>query len=95
MTTALQGPMFEVYRARRIGRQRWRWRAIARNGRVIAASADAYVNPADAIRMIAQLVLDTGLHTPVMLPADAPASAGDAVAAMYRELEHRQQGGAA
>ena len=32
--------------------QRWRWRALAANGRVLAVSSEAYTNRADAVAAI-------------------------------------------
>lgn len=48
----------ELYRSRRwVGRQRWRWRLVAHNRRVIATSGEAYANRADAINGLAKLAL--------------------------------------
>ena len=41
---------YELYRDARL---QWRWRYIASNGRIIADSAEGYVNRADAERGIA------------------------------------------
>jgi uncharacterized protein YegP (UPF0339 family) len=38
----------EVYRSK----NGWRWRAKARNGKIVADSAEAYVNYAHAVRMV-------------------------------------------
>ena len=42
---------FEIIRARLPRRQRWRWRIVATNGRVLAWS-EAYTNRADAEQAI-------------------------------------------
>lgn len=41
---------FLVYKSRKpLGsRQRWRWRVVARNGRKVGTSGEAFVNEADA-----------------------------------------------
>lgn len=42
----------EVYRSRSLRRsQRWRWRLVHRNGRVIAESGEGYANRPEAERM--------------------------------------------
>jgi uncharacterized protein YegP (UPF0339 family) len=42
---------FAVYASRRRkkgDRQKWRWRAVARNGKTVGTSGEAFVNDADA-----------------------------------------------
>jgi len=41
------------------------------------------------MRGIAILVLETGMHTPILMPADAAPAAREAVAAIYDELGRR------
>ena len=45
---------FELYRARKglLRRTQWRWRLVARNGRIIATSGEGYNNRRDALAMI-------------------------------------------
>lgn len=44
--------MIEIYEARRglALRKQWRWRIVAKNGRVIAVSSEGYNNRADLMR---------------------------------------------
>ena len=48
---------FELYRARRglLRRTQWRWRLIARNGRILAVSAEGYNNRRDALSAIVSI----------------------------------------
>lgn len=51
----------EIYRSRRpLGRQQWRWRAYADNGRKLANSGEAYANLGDCQQAVT--VLFHGLH---------------------------------
>ena len=53
---------FEIIRARLPRRQRWRWRIVATNGRVLAWS-EAYTNRADAVAAI-ETVRDNAYAAP-------------------------------
>ncbi len=53
---------FEIIRSRIPRRQRWRWRIVAGNGRVLAYS-EAYTNRADATRAV-HLVRDQASTAP-------------------------------
>ncbi len=53
-------PKFKV-----IGRQKWRWRLKASNGKRIATSGEAFTNKADVLKSIA-LVTKTGPHTEIV-----------------------------
>lgn len=49
----------EIYRTSRLGGlrpQRWRFRFIAANGRILAQSSEAYTNRADALKAVALIV---------------------------------------
>ena len=54
---------FELIRSRIPRRQRWRWRIVATNGRVLAYS-EAYSNEADAIAAI-DTVRRQAAHAPL------------------------------
>jgi uncharacterized protein YegP (UPF0339 family) len=43
--TDTTGDRWEIYR----GGDGWRWRRVATNGRIVGASAEAYVNKADCV----------------------------------------------
>ena len=64
----------EVYRSRNVvGRQKYRCRAVAENGRKLATSGEAYVNPADIEDVVLalfgrdtsslQVAWPSGIHT--------------------------------
>jgi len=40
---------FVTYKGRKQGRQVWRWKTVARNGRKTANAGEAYVNQSDAV----------------------------------------------
>ena len=40
---------FTVYKGRKQGRQIWRWKTVARNGRKTGTSGEAFVNEVDAM----------------------------------------------
>ena len=40
---------FCTYKGRKQGRQVWRWKTVARNGRKTATGGEAFVNEADAV----------------------------------------------
>jgi uncharacterized protein YegP (UPF0339 family) len=49
----------ELYKSRQfVGRQKWRWRAIADNGNRLANGGEAYANQADAAQAITTLFGD-------------------------------------
>lgn len=41
---------FELYKGK--GKQRWRWRLVARNGKIIADSGESYTRRIDAIKTV-------------------------------------------
>lgn len=47
-------PRLEIYEGRRglARRKQWRWRIVARNGRIIANGGDGYANRADLIHAL-------------------------------------------
>ena len=53
---------FELYRDRK---KLWRWRLRARNGKVIADSAESYKRVSDCLRGINMVRLGTDLLTPI------------------------------
>lgn len=46
---------FELYQQKGLALQRWRWRLVAGNGRIVADSGEAYVTKASARRAVARL----------------------------------------
>lgn len=56
---------FEVYKSR----GQWRWRMVARNGRIVATSGEAYKRRADALKGVLSVSLaDSG--TPVVVDGE-------------------------
>ena len=47
-------PTVEIYEARRgvALRKQWRWRIVAKNGRIVAVSSEGYNNRADLMRSL-------------------------------------------
>lgn len=47
-------PIVEIYEARRglALRKQWRWRIVAKNGRIVAVSSEGYNNRADLMRAL-------------------------------------------
>lgn len=42
-------PTFITYKGRRQGRQVWRWKTVAKNGRTTGIGGEAFVNESDAV----------------------------------------------
>lgn len=79
---------FVLYRSRRpAGRQRWRWRAVAGNGRIIAVGGEAYNNAADAAHAIG-LLHTADAASSIELPADVRQETVEAVRAALRGVDH-------
>ena len=55
---------FKVYRTKN---KQWRWRLVARNGKIVANAGESYKRVADCMDALA-LVVGTSHRTPIFLP---------------------------
>lgn len=49
------GAVLELYQQKGLALQRWRWRLIAKNGRVVADSGEAYTTKRGVLRAVERL----------------------------------------
>lgn len=59
-----------IYRTRSLRRsQRWAWRLVAANGRIVAASGEGYSNLGEALRMARKVTHGEYSDAPLEVPA--------------------------